>query len=421
MCIATRTGADQDTASPPSSPPPPWVLVNPPECDRAYSSVFGNEPCGTGHARSMLDSPQAWSALLLTAMQWMRINAGSLLPVHGVRVQARASPVSLQKVTAVTVQHSTDGSVWSDVDGGATFADASGSFDALFTAPVVAQFVRVTVVSWSVHISMRAGLLSSLPPPPPSPPPVPAPPLSLLLKLNAVATLSSVLHARRYPASKCIDGDVETFCHSHPGVLSSPSLTLDLGVVAHVAYIAVYNRHGDLGQKDNCRNCRARLGDYTVAFRVASGDPWAICSRATAEPTALGPLISECSQLAQYVKVELPGSTPPVGTTDHGRILNLAEVEVYSFPSPPPPPPPPPPPSPPPPSSPVPRCETAEVLAGATCTQSPLDYHWGFGSSACGALVDGVVLWSRSSARHIWPSGTVTISWDSVRLVASGW
>jgi len=362
----------------------------------------------------MLDSPQAWSALLLTAMQWMRINAGSLLLVHGVRVQARASPVSSQKVTAVTVQHSTDGSVWSDVDGGATFADASGSFDALFTAPVVAQFVRVTVVSWSGYISMRAGLLSSLPPPPPSPPPVPAPPLSLLLKLNAVATLSSVYHARRYPASNCIDGNVENFCHSHPGVLSSPSLTLDLGVVAHVAYIAVYNRH-------DC--CRARLGDYTVAYRVASGDPWAICSRVTAEPTALGPLISECSQLAQYVKVELPGSTPPVGAHhgDRGRILNLAEVEVYSFPSPPPPPPPPPPPSPPPPSSPVPRCETAEVLAGATCTQSPLDPHWGFGSSACGALVDGAVLWRWTSARHISSSGTVTISWDSVRLVASGW
>ena len=343
------------------------------------------------------------------------------MPIHGARLQARASLCCRnQKVTAVTVQHSTDDSVWSDVDGGATFADASGSFDALFTAPIVAQFVRITVVSWSVHISMRAGLLSLSPPPPLSPPPAPAPPLSLLLKLSAVATLSSVLDARKFPALKCIDGNVETFCHSHPDVLSSPSLTLDLGAVAHVAYIAVYNRHGDLGRKDSCRHCRARLGDYTVAYRVAPGDPWAICARATAEPTALGPLLSECSQLAQYVKVELPGSTPPVGSTDDGRILNLAEVEVYSFPSPPPPPPPPPPPSPPPPSSPVPRCETAGVLlAGATCTQSNLDPYWGGGSTACGALVDGAVRWNSHSGRHISPSGTVTISWDSVRLVAS--
>ena len=36
--------------------------TNPPETSRTYSSVFGNDAIGTGHARSMLDSPQAWSA-----------------------------------------------------------------------------------------------------------------------------------------------------------------------------------------------------------------------------------------------------------------------------------------------------------------------------------------------------------------------
>ena len=137
------------------------VEVNPPECDRAYSSVWQNEACGISHARSMLDSPQAWSAAANTAGQWMRIDAGSALSVYGVRVQGRAAGrYSNQKVTAFTVQHSTDDSTWSDVDGGAAFTDDSGDFNALFATPVMAQYIRITVVLWHKHISMRAGLLT---------------------------------------------------------------------------------------------------------------------------------------------------------------------------------------------------------------------------------------------------------------------
>eukprot|EP00964_Phaeocystis_antarctica_P012800 scaffold7022_cov63-Phaeocystis_antarctica.AAC.1 len=47
-----------------------------------------------------------------------------------------------------------------------------------------------------------------------------------------------------------------------------------------------------------------------------------VCAEATAAADAVGPLLSECPQLAQYVKVQLPGT---------GRLLNLAEVEVYSI------------------------------------------------------------------------------------------
>ena len=137
---------------------PDGTLVNPPECHRTYSSVFANQACGEVFARSMLDSPQAWSAGASTAGQWMRIDAGGALSVHGVRVQGRADVG--QKVTAFTVQHSTDDSTWSDVDGGATFTDASGNLDALFATPVMAQYIRITVVSWYAYISMRAGLLT---------------------------------------------------------------------------------------------------------------------------------------------------------------------------------------------------------------------------------------------------------------------
>ena len=73
-------------------------------------------------------------------------------------------------MTSFTVQHSADGSTWIDVDGGATFTGASGNFDARFASPVMAQYIRITVVTWEGHISMRAGLLSGEPPPIPMAP-----------------------------------------------------------------------------------------------------------------------------------------------------------------------------------------------------------------------------------------------------------
>ena len=112
----------------------------------------------------MIGSPQAWSAGTNRAGQWMRIDAGSTLPVYGVQVQTRCCSPNGQRVTAFTIQHSTDDSTWSAVDGGVTFTHAftgaSGTFDARFAAaPVMAQYVRITVVSWMHHISMRAGLI----------------------------------------------------------------------------------------------------------------------------------------------------------------------------------------------------------------------------------------------------------------------
>ena len=160
------------------------TLLNPLECDRTYSSVRHNAACGTGHAQSMLDSPQAWSADNNNAGQWMRIDAGSALLVYGVRAQAR-SDVN-QKVTAFTVQHSTDDSAWSNVDGDATFTDASGEFDALFATPVMAQYIRITVVSWATHISMRAGLIRS-----PLPLQVAQPPSESTRPLHAFLTCAS--------------------------------------------------------------------------------------------------------------------------------------------------------------------------------------------------------------------------------------
>ena len=139
--------------------------LDPPERDRTYSSIWDNDAPGTGHGRSMLDSPQGWSALNVKneqAGEWMQIDAGSVTTVFGVRNRRRSN--YNQYVTAFKVQYSPDKSInsnteWSDVDSGATFTDTSGNFDALFATPVTAQYIRITVQSWVNHPSMRAGLL----------------------------------------------------------------------------------------------------------------------------------------------------------------------------------------------------------------------------------------------------------------------
>eukprot|EP00964_Phaeocystis_antarctica_P099526 scaffold65379_cov71-Phaeocystis_antarctica.AAC.1 len=196
------------------------------------------------------------------------------------------------------------------------------------------DFAIVEVVVWPRGLTseeMRGAsdhlmnCMASPPPPPPQQPPMsppPLPPLSSLLKLSASATLSSTYPASytRGAASNCVDGDLNNYCHSDESSLSDPSLTLDLGTATQIAYVAVYNRR-------SC--CQSRLGDYTVSYRVRSTDAWTICADATAAADAIGPLLSECPHMARYVMIKLSGSTPREDS-DSGRVLNLAEVEVYS-------------------------------------------------------------------------------------------
>ena len=150
--------------------PNTWSPINPEECNRTYSSVWVNDACGVGYAQSMLDSDMAWSSGTIEGDIWMTIDAGgSVMDVHGVRVQKRKDAPD-QYVTQFTVQHSTDGASFSDVDGGAVFDGptvANGAddyIDAEFAAPVSARYIRITVQEYNSFPSMRAGLLASVPP-----------------------------------------------------------------------------------------------------------------------------------------------------------------------------------------------------------------------------------------------------------------
>ena len=64
------------------------------------------------------------------------------------------------------------------------------------------------------------------------------------------------------------------------------------------------------------------------------------------------------------------------------------------------------------------QCDTSIGLsATATCTQSEVDPNWGSGSSDCSVLTNGDTGWAPSTARHVRPSSSVTLSWSEAKLV----
>ena len=174
----------------PHSHAPSGTLLNPPACDRTYSSVWVNAACNTGHNQGQLDSPKSWSAATGAFNEWMQIDAGAEYQIVGVVMQGRAE--SDQWVTSVKVYHSLNGggATYTGVDGGVTIpanSDRNTKVFHYFTSPPQARYVRIYVQSRHNWVSMRAALLihylpppAQAPPPPASPspsaPPPPAPP-----------------------------------------------------------------------------------------------------------------------------------------------------------------------------------------------------------------------------------------------------
>ena len=139
------------------------IVLNPPEASRTYSAVYNDSPIGTGYARSMLDSAQAWSATSAGRLnilkgiysEYVSIDLSQFRPlISGVVTQGRSSG---QWVTSYRVQYSVDGDTWNWVD---TRADFTGNTDGdtrvtnTFETPVQARYIRVYPVTFS-------GLLSS--------------------------------------------------------------------------------------------------------------------------------------------------------------------------------------------------------------------------------------------------------------------
>jgi len=135
-------------------------VYNPPEHSRRYSSIRGNNRIGTGHARSKLNSHQAWSARHNHRNQWLQMNMHGYKWVKGIVMQGRRH--SGQRVTAFRV-YGHDGRRWFWVDGGRRFHTPRAYKDrkqtVYFRKSYRLRYVRIYVWSWSHHISCRVGVV----------------------------------------------------------------------------------------------------------------------------------------------------------------------------------------------------------------------------------------------------------------------
>ncbi len=127
--------------------------LNPPERSRKYSSVYSDQSPGVGHARSMLDSDQAWSAAHNVVDQWMEIDMGANNFIAGVVVQGRKG--STQRVTSFVV--SIDGKTITSTLKYTSSKDTRQTYT--FSNPVIGRKVRFIVKGWNSHASMRAGVI----------------------------------------------------------------------------------------------------------------------------------------------------------------------------------------------------------------------------------------------------------------------
>merc|ERR1739848_947052 len=134
------------------------TMVNPPETDRSYSTVWGNDAIGTGHARSMLGSDQAWTAGWNAegnyAGEWMEIDLGSAQFVGGVAVQGRRG--NGQWVPSFTIEYyDEDTTTCASLEESRVFTvpsnkngnDANDHHQIRFGAAVFTSRIRIVIVT----------------------------------------------------------------------------------------------------------------------------------------------------------------------------------------------------------------------------------------------------------------------------------
>ena len=147
-----------------------YNVIDPGACERTYSSVYKDQSCGSNNAAPTLSSNHAWTAKNAAAGEWMTMDAGSLMEIHGVRTKVKDDGSRRQWITQFTVDYSTDNATWSSVDGGAIFLgpppappppDIEAATDAVFASPVSARYIRITAQAFAGWVAIRAGLLSS--------------------------------------------------------------------------------------------------------------------------------------------------------------------------------------------------------------------------------------------------------------------
>eukprot|EP00121_Abeoforma_whisleri_P005985 Awhi_evm1s5434 len=114
-----------------------------------------------------LDSDSAWIGTDNLG-DYYQIDLGSSQIVSGIVTQSRNSLNGFDHyIMSYTVQLSSDGSNFVDVDGGAVFTGNSASDDVRvtnsFAATVNARFVRIIPETWNGYMAMRAGVVTGNP------------------------------------------------------------------------------------------------------------------------------------------------------------------------------------------------------------------------------------------------------------------
>ena len=108
-----------------------------------------------------LDHAVGWVGTA-AADSWLQIDTGAISAILGVATQGRGSTCCAQFVKTYTVSVSDDESVWTDVDGGAAFlgnTDRTSTVSNTFKqGTVYARYVRITPLTWTGTVAMRAGL-----------------------------------------------------------------------------------------------------------------------------------------------------------------------------------------------------------------------------------------------------------------------
>jgi len=135
-------------------------VENPPENKRSYSSVYANNPIGTGHAQSMLESNIAWCPSSLIN-QWMKIHLEIEMQILGVIVQGRKDFNSFIKT--FTVEYSLDDIKYIDtlkIYNGVTKSQyGSELFYDYVPKAFKAKFIKIYPKTWEPYFALRSGVL----------------------------------------------------------------------------------------------------------------------------------------------------------------------------------------------------------------------------------------------------------------------
>ena len=131
-----------------------------PENKRDYSTRYNNDDIGTGCARSVIDSKQAWSAEKNEAGEWIELDLGKPRQVAGTVIQPRFRNETIQYVTEYTVMTSLDREIWTVIPGKYNGVAKGTKVNKFYNGALVdARYVRMTVTKWINHISLRADVL----------------------------------------------------------------------------------------------------------------------------------------------------------------------------------------------------------------------------------------------------------------------